>query len=118
MGFGGGIVSIPRTIAPNLSQASLLESSAANAKTPEEQARLAHLAAIERKWAEQQAAAQQVVQNEALNGGDLIYGDAQHEMAKALRAQMARRAAADYNAALPAGYTGQRKDPFGGLAGI
>ena len=102
-------------VAPvNDSQAALLRQQQLMTSDPARQQELQLLAALEQRYAQQAAQAQQGVQDATLNQnplkkGDFLMGSPWQSAAKMQRGMLRDRAAAQYNAGLPAGYMGQRK---------
>jgi hypothetical protein len=113
-----GPILILRKAPVDLSQVTLLREQANMSKDPATKQRLALLAALEERYAQATAAAQQGVQDAALApDGDVIYGSVRHSLAKIRRGQLRDRAAQEYNNSLPLGSSTPRKtlgNPFYG----
>ena len=96
----------------------MLRSQANRETDPARKTELLYLAALEDKFALKAQAAQQLVQDATLApGADPILPGAKQMIAMSNRGRMRDQAAREYNAALPIGYMGGKKDvgnPFYG----
>ena len=96
VGEGVGPIFIPKTVAPDYSEA--LTTQVGYTNNPTESKYLALKAALEKKYANSLANAQNLVQSEAQAGQIGIYNDTDMQQAMQQRRMLSERAALEYNA--------------------